>query len=116
MNDNLRQVTNPSDKITIDYTDKDAARMAVIIIGRGKYGISGDDGLPVFLFGGHEEWAQQEYQCTFDKFVDSVPKDRIATALESLKNVHNRTSLNDIVGRAHAYAEAIRAEIAREAA
>jgi hypothetical protein len=105
---NIREVTNPSDRITINYDDKDAARLAVLVMGRGCYGISGDDGMPVFILGGCTDWVKKEYGKTPDEFCDSIPKERVIVALESFQYVHERTSTNGIVDTAHELAAAMK--------
>jgi len=107
----IREVTNPHDKVTIDYTDVAAARMAVIIVGEGAYGIDGENGMPIFLFGGGVAWIKENYGMTPDEWFDSISNDRIIKALASFSNVGRRTSLSDIVSYAHRRAEYLQKKV-----
>ena len=114
---NRREVINPHDEITIDYTDVEAARLAVIIVGGGLYAIENSDalvadGLPMMLFGQQDSWTQHEYGKSFDEWCASIQKSRIAAALETMRLEHERTSLNDPVGYASGLAVSIRKQIA----
>lgn len=110
-----KDVINPHDKITIDCTNEKAAQLAVLIVGRGAYGI--DDGvLPVFLFGGGDEWCQKKYQMTLDELLDSTPILEIVEALESMELEGERSSTSDPVETAKYYAETFRTRESAEAA
>jgi hypothetical protein len=106
-----REITNPHDKMTIDCTDMDAARVAVIVLGNGAYGISGDDGLPILLFGGAEHWAQETYGKSIQQFLDSVEPENLAAVLETIQLESGRSSINDSVGTAHKWAANIRKKL-----
>jgi hypothetical protein len=109
------EVINPHDKITIDCTNIPAAQLAVIYVGRGGYGIDDGDGkniLPILLFGGHEKWAQENYGMSFEEWQDTVRPEDMATALESMRLEHERSSSSDPVGNAHEMARRIRAKLA----
>ena len=108
----IREVTNPHDKIIIDCADMDAARAAVLCVGLGRYGIS-DGGLPLFILGGAEEYFQKTYQKSVSQFLSSVSQERLATALESMQMADGRepTSLIELVALAHGMASQIRKEI-----
>ena len=96
--------------------DLEIAALAVIIIGGGKYaleGIGDDAGLlvPMFLFGGHEEWFTENFGFGFKESAEHVFTNRsedLAITLESVAVDGERTSMNDIAGRAKSIAEAIR--------
>lgn len=109
----IREVINPHDKITIDCTDMDAARAAVLAVGMGKYGIS-DGGLPIFILGGGEEYFQKNYRKSVQEFFDSVSLERLATALESMQMTDGLepTSLLQPVAIAHGMASQIRKNLA----
>lgn len=102
-----REVTNPHDKITIDYTDKDAARAAVLWVGEGAYGIEGEDGMPLLIFGAAETWIRDQYDKTIAEFFDTVSKERLIVALKSMRLSHRRSSMSDPVGNAHRMAKAL---------
>ncbi len=109
-----REVINPHDAIFIAYTDPEAARMAVLIVGNGAYGIEGDDGLPLLLFGA-SEWVADTYGLTVQQWFDRMDRERLATALESMRLKGERSSLSDPVGVAHRLAANMRAKVAAKA-
>jgi len=103
----IKELANPHDKITLDCEDIDAARIAVLLVGRGQYCIIGDE-MPLFLFGGHEQWFQKTYGKSLDDLSDSVDPMRVAAVLKSFSLVHGgRSSVNDPVGYAHHMAAGI---------
>jgi hypothetical protein len=107
-----REVSNPSDYATIEYKDMLAACLAVCIVGNGKYGIvddEGDQGMPIFLFGGHDEWFTSKFGMDFETAFAQTDKEKIAAALESMQLRGERSSMNDFCGRAHEMAKALRA-------
>lgn len=106
-----REVINPHDKIFIEYSDKEAAQVAILLIGNGQYGIDGDDGLPLLLFGGHEEWSEKTYGKSFDEWLGIISMERVALALDSMRIDGERSSLYDPVGNAHKMAKRIRNRI-----
>ncbi|MFI2810174.1 hypothetical protein [Microbulbifer sp. JSM ZJ756] len=106
-----REISNPSDKATIDCSDREAACLAVLILGQGKYGIiddEGDQGMPIFVFGGVEEWIEDTFGKSIEQFQESVSHARLAAALESVQLEGVRSSMNDFTGRAHQYAAQLR--------
>jgi hypothetical protein len=108
---NEREIINPHDKIFIDCSDMPAAQKAILLIGAGQYGIEGEDGLPLLVFGGQEEWSQKIYNQSFQEWFDSVPLDRVAEALLSMRLEGERSSLYDLVGRAHKIAKRIKGKV-----
>lgn len=106
-----RKVINPHDEITIGYDDVDAARIALLIVGAGAYCIEGDD-MPLFVFGGSEEWVQKTYNMPMGDWLGTVSKERICAALESMAIVGYRSSMSDPVGNAHKVAARMREKIA----
>ena len=102
------EIINPSDKCFIDITDKKAAYAAVLFLGNGKYGLEGEGcDLPLFLFGGAVEWWEREFGETLDAYMTDHKAD-VADALDSVELAGERTSMNDIMGRAKAYAKGLR--------
>ena len=104
----IRRVINPHDDITIDYSDMDAARLAVLLVGSGAYGIEGNEGLPLLLFGAWRPWLKEKYNKSENELFDMVGIDRLATALESMALVGERSSTSDPVARGHELAKLIR--------
>ena len=103
----IREIVNPSDKVTIDCEDLEAARIAVILLGQGWYAIKGDD-MPVLALGNAEAWAKEAYGKSMDALFDGMENERLAKAMESVTLVGERSSMNDIAGRARAYAKRLR--------
>lgn len=103
----IREVANPHDAIFVDCGDMEAARLAVLAVGMGAYGIEGDDGLPILLWGA-DTWVQETYQMSLEEWMASVDKLRVATALESFSLCGERSSISDPVGKAHRLAQSIR--------
>ncbi|BBB29343.1 hypothetical protein [Neptunomonas japonica] len=112
------EISNPSDKATIDCSDRIAACIAVCIIGRGRYGIiddESDNGMPIFLLGGSDEWFQDQFNTGFHDAFEKTGRPRIATALESVQLEQGRSSMNDFTSRAHDIAKQLREHAAAEA-
>lgn len=127
----LFEIINPSDPYTLETDSYAAAVAAVCILGEGKYGLDPIDcdvpKVPLALFG---DLPPHVYQAAgvkdFDELAarlnsDAAFNEATAAALDSVrigterertadKASHDdrRSSLNDIGGRAWAYAEALR--------
>jgi len=110
---------NPSDPYTLEADDFEIASVAVCLLGAGKYpatalgeDASEDNNVPAFLFGGHDDWFNSRFGATFEATTERILADRadaLARALESVKiGSERRTSLNDIGGKAHEMARAVR--------
>ncbi len=102
-----RNMVNPHDKITIDDSDIDAARAAVLIVGEGAYCIEGD-AMPLFILGGADKWFMDTYGQEIGAWLNSITTDRLAAALESMTLHGERSSMSDPVGRAHKMAAKLR--------
>jgi hypothetical protein len=108
------ELVNPSDHIIIDHDDFEAVAAAALIIGKGKYGIKdekGETAMPIFLFGGTEEWVKETFNKTLEELI-MMDLPRLAAALEKFHAPHP-TSLNNIVGYAHSYAKKVREAYAK---
>lgn len=99
------EIINPSDEAFIDAEDKEAACLAVAIFSNGRYSIEGM--MPVFLFGGSDEWFKNEFNRKVDESFEFVGNKRVSDALRTVKMNGERTSMNDIVKRAHNFADHI---------
>ena len=83
----LFEVSNPSDEYTIEAEDWSVACVVGLIIGRGQYGLNevdGDHEMPLFLFGGLEEWVEAEFEKPLEEFMGSVDKIEVANCLNSI--------------------------------
>lgn len=104
------EIINPSDKVFIEHRDAKTLFKAVILLGRGQYGlkeVDGDFEVPIFLFGGVEEYCQSTFGINLTLVGKVVKAEDLITALRSVHINHERTSLNDIVKSAHSYADAL---------
>lgn len=140
----LFEIINPSDKYTIEAPDLEIAALAVCVPGEGKYALQGIDNLnevPIFLFGGHDEWFKRNFGCSFTDSLERSDKAKLADCLDSTligdendREAFNyarkkvapeafegwragwmgarRSSTNNIGHRAYAYAEALREQLA----
>ena len=64
------EIINPSDACTMYAPDLEVAAVAVSFLGDGKYPLEGLDdaagqGVPAFLFGGHDEWFSSKFGMSF---------------------------------------------------
>ncbi len=121
----IYEVINPSDPVTLEAQDIEAAQAACLLLGEGAYALHDADGkevMPLFLLGGLNEWAEQH---KFD--LGRIRRDKLPAVIECLEsaacceirdrqailaavgddpealaryNDTKRSSLNDICGRA----------------
>ena len=117
------EIINPSDACTMYAPDLEVAAVAVSFLGDGKYPLEGLDdaagqGVPAFLFGGHDEWFSSKFGMSFQDTAEHVLNQRneeLAAALDSVALRRTRTSMNDIAGRARALAQAVRRKVSSNA-
>jgi hypothetical protein len=106
-----QEISNPSDKATIDCSNLIAAHLAILILAEGKYGIidnEGSNGMPAFLFGGHDEFFIKKHGLTVGEALDKISHHEIAKALDSIQLEGERTSQNDFKKYAHELANQLR--------
>lgn len=106
---------NPSDAYHFDADDLETAAVMVCVLGNGKYGakqLGGDAGVPVFLFGGHDEWFTKNFSRTFEESADHVMANKRQALADCFASVRlsggRRSSINDIGGAAHNIARKLR--------
>lgn len=102
-----REITNPFDIVTIDYSDVDAARVAVIMLAGGAYGIMGsgsDEGMPLFA---NNLWVRKIYGSTAQELADRVGPARIVAALQSVRCSGTSPAGNTLMVNAHMMANGI---------
>jgi hypothetical protein len=111
------EIINPSDPYTMEAEDLEIAAVAVSFLGAGRYALQGigkDAGtdVPIFLFGGHDEWFAEKFGMDFDATSTHVLDHRaeaLATALDSVTlGRAERSSLNNIKATAQALSNAVR--------
>ncbi len=112
---------NPSDAYTFEAEDMEVAAVMVCLLGDGKYGAdeigkgaSNGNHVPVFLFGGHDEWFVRKFGMNFEdtgRHCLDHRRGALADAFASVTLTNPpRSSMNDIGGRAHALAKGLRAQ------
>ncbi len=95
-------IINPSDPYTLIADDLVLAAISVCLLGSGKYALEaadGSEGVPFFLFGGHDEWFAAHGAGSLDAALTAATGQRaeaLAKVLESVTIVGTRSSLNDI--------------------
>lgn len=108
------ELVNPSDPIEFEAPDLATATIVCVVLGEGMYAATptkGGEAVPIMAFGIPEGWFQRCFGKTCQDFVDGQlrtedTRARAAAAFASfrIKDGRERSSLNDIVGRAHALA------------
>lgn len=137
----LYEIINPSDQYTIESEDFKVACVATLLLGSGQWGlkqINGDAEMPLFLFGGVDEWFAAQFNQPFAEVVEAISHQQLGEVLDTVliggadeRQVYNdglaliddplkreewrnrwheqrRTSLNDIGARAYSIAESLR--------
>ncbi len=86
----LYEIINMSDAYTIECPSLDIAFTVCILLGEGQYGMQSleDESLkvPIFLFGGVEEWCSEKFGSAANAVLRSTLDDKaaeVATSLES---------------------------------
>lgn len=111
------EIVNPSDPYTLEAPSLDVAAVACSFLGEGKYGLKALDSdasndVPIFLFGGHDEWFLEKSSLNYEDTADHVihtKREELATCLDSVRlGQARRSSLNNIKARAQALSNAIR--------
>lgn len=112
---------NPSDPYTLEADDLQVAAVACCLLGNGKYGLTGlgDDAgqdVPVFLLGGHDEWFVSKFGMNYEDTATHAlnhRNDALARAFESVTlGSEERSSMNNIGGKARDIAQALRLKAA----
>lgn len=141
----LYKIINMSDPYTIEANSLDVAVIACVLLGAGQYAFEpledGGTKIPMFAFGGVDEWCKEQFGKSLQELNDAVMQDKIAElgdcfdsclignrserelffdAIKPLtdpKERHDywykyhdkrRSSMNDIGGRAKAFAKRMR--------
>ncbi|MEN6475934.1 MAG: hypothetical protein ABFD81_18110 [Syntrophaceae bacterium] len=82
-------LSNPSDPYTLESDDFEVACIAACLVGGGHYGISeigGEKGMPIFIFGGHDEWFVSTFGQTFKESLESISQNRRESLAECLES------------------------------
>ncbi len=81
------EIMNPSDKYTIEAKEFATACIACLAIGGSSYGlqeIGGEHEMPIFLFGGCDEWFLEKFELIPDDLFEQIPKIDLIMCLESI--------------------------------
>ncbi|MDD3040815.1 hypothetical protein [Bacteroides sp.] len=79
-----------SDNYTLESDDFKMACIAVLMLGKGHYALDEIDGehhMPIFLFGGHDEWFKNQFGSTVPEFLELNKSEdwlKIAECLDSV--------------------------------
>jgi len=102
---------NPSDKIYCESDDLLSLGIVALIF-KGQYPfeeIDGEKKVPLFMFGGGEEWLKENGEDINNNGLIERNSEGVIKCLESFKLASgDRTSMNDICGYAHKYAQHLR--------
>jgi len=113
------KIINPSDPYHLTADDLVLAAIAACLLGHGKYALEatdGSEGVPLFLFGGQDEWFAAQGAGSFDAALTAATGQRaeaLAEVLESVTIVGTRSSLNDIGEAAARLAVGVRRMVAQ---
>jgi hypothetical protein len=114
------ELINPSDPYCVEADSFKVAACAALIVGKGAYSLEPIDGavgeLPIFLLGGSEKWLIGEFGSMgeFSNFI-AHHKPEIIAALRTITiDDDERSSLNNIGGKAANIADIIEADIKNE--
>lgn len=105
------ELINPSDKIFFDAKDLATALIAVSLIGNLRYGAhelgtTNPVNIPTFLFGGWDNFINKNFDGRAPEVSDEGILESVADCLKTFRLAsQERTSMNDICGNAHAYAQ-----------
>lgn len=86
----LFEIINPSDTYTVLAPDLEIAGVACCLLGNGQYafqGIDCDGEVPLFLFGGHDEWFTKHFGSDFETITGKVMSSRRAELADCFDSV-----------------------------
>jgi len=116
------KIINPSDPYHLTADDLVLAGIATCLLGAGKYALEaadGSEGVPLFLFGGHDEWFAAHGAQSFESALEAALKQRaedLARIFDSVTLGGTRSSLNDIGAAAAKFATGIREQALQQVA
>ena len=107
------EIINPSDKCFIEG-DFLSCALTTVVLSNGKYGlvevdehdnrIENGKEMPIFLFGGHDEWFKENFGKAFEECSHVMDYKSCADALNTFRYRHERSSMNNIgkIAKEHA--------------
>lgn len=112
-------IINPSDPYTMTACDLEVAAVAVCLLGNGRYGLHGlgpDSNARVPMFfgpGSADGWFQESFGDSYEAVATRCLEDRPGALIAAFESVTlgqaERSSMNDIGGRAAQLAQSLRA-------
>jgi hypothetical protein len=81
------EIINPSDPYTIEAESFKTACVAVCLLGNGQWAVKSTDEkeeMPMFLFGGHDEWFEMTFGEPFKNALDSISPKELSDCLGSV--------------------------------
>jgi hypothetical protein len=111
------ELVNPSDPYTVESDNFKCAAIAAILVGQGKYALDPIEGtnkefsMPIFLFGGHDEWFKEHFHESVEAALDDCMETKAGSLIAALRSIsiadEKRSSMNNI----GAYAQEIAANM-----
>ena len=92
------EIINPSDECYLESDDVRVLQACGLFLGNGQYALNDEKGetiLPIFMFGGADEFIAETFPEGFNKFVDDN-LEKIRDCFKTFKYARERTSLNNI--------------------
>ncbi len=102
------EIITPHDEGYMKADSHEVAVVAIILVGRGWYGlrqVDGDFEAPILAFGAG--WCKETFGQTVQELHDSIDRDALKKALLSFHLKGERSSMTDFVSYAHAMADQI---------
>jgi hypothetical protein len=81
----ILEIQNPSDEVTIETDDIVVAGVAMLLVGRGQYGLENEEGetvFPIMLFGGVDKWLEDNGIKDLHEYLQTN-KDKLVKVLKS---------------------------------
>ena len=87
----LYEIINMSDPYTIEAHSLDVATVACLFLGRGQYAFepiadTKTEGVPMFLFGGTEEWCQKQFGESLQSLIHRVSTTEASALAQCLES------------------------------
>lgn len=101
----LYEIVNMSDHYTMRADDFAVAAVVCLMLGSGQYALTaledGGEDVPMFMFGGHDEWFQEKFGTDIDTVIQQVTNEKRDAMIECFESV--------IIGDRREYEEAVKA-------
>lgn len=86
----IYEIINPSDPVVFETDDFECAAVATLLVGEGRCAAKpqedGGEEVPLFLFGGHDEWSQARFGCSFSNLLDRVTETKARDLVFALRS------------------------------